>query len=91
MEEVVHLGHLIRPVKLEMKKVGTETVQEMKLPTTKKEMRGFLGLEGADRRFVKVFAKISKPFTDLTKNETPTVFTEMFWKLGKLSSSLRRH
>ena len=70
--EVKYLGHLIgsgchRPDPDRLK-----AVSEMKPPATKKELRQMLGFFSYYRAYVKDFARIAKPLTDLTGKNQPT-------------------
>ena len=71
--EVVYLGHLIKPGRLEMLSARVDALKLIELPRTKKEMRSFLGLASFYRRFIKRFAKMAKPLHDLTTDRTPSV------------------
>ena len=63
-------------VKPEMNKL--EAVENFPVPKTKKEVRSFLGLTGYYRRFVKDYAAMAVPLTNLTRKEYPetVVWTE---------------
>ena len=71
MTECVYLGHVVGNgiVRPEMTKV--EAVEQFPTPSTKKEVRQFLGLAGYYRRFIPEFASIAAPITDLTRKEKP--------------------
>lgn len=65
--EVSYLGHrigsgTIRPEQDKMDKIRNST-----RPTTKKQVRSFLGLVGFYRRFIRDFADMALPLTNLTK------------------------
>ena len=61
------MGHVIssRGISTDPKKVSD--VQQWPTPTCVKEVRGFLGLAGYYRKFVKDFGLINKPLTTLLK------------------------
>jgi hypothetical protein len=44
-------------------------VLSWKAPTSVSDIQSFLGLAGNYRRFIKEFSKISKPMTELLKND----------------------
>eukprot|EP00112_Aurelia_sp_Birch-Aquarium-sp1_P010237 Seg2195.9 transcript_id=Seg2195.9/GoldUCD/mRNA.D3Y31 product="Retrovirus-related Pol polyprotein from transposon 17.6" pseudo=true protein_id=Seg2195.9/GoldUCD/D3Y31 len=55
----------------------TESTKSYKRPTTKKELRGFLGLAGFHRAFIPNFADISAPLNGLTNDKVPFIWTDM--------------
>lgn len=55
----------------------TESIESYKRPTTKKELRGFLGLAGFYRAFIPNFADISAPLNGLTNDNVPFIWTDM--------------
>jgi hypothetical protein len=46
-----------------------QDVLNWKAPTSVSDIRSFLGLAGYYRRFIEGFLKISKPMTELLKND----------------------
>ena len=71
MSECSYLGHVIGSgrVKPEINKV--ECVRAFPIPQTKKDVRSFHGLTGYYRCFIKDYASLAAPLTDLTKKNHP--------------------
>lgn len=69
--QLEYLGHVvghgvIQPVEGKMDKIRNAV-----RPTTKRQIRGFLGLAGFYRRFVPHFSDIALPLTNATKGDRP--------------------
>ena len=66
-EEVEYLGHIIskKGVKVDPKKI--RAITEWPKPKNISKLRGFLGLAGYYRRFVKNYAHLTTPVTNLLK------------------------
>nr|GEW66149.1 putative reverse transcriptase [Tanacetum cinerariifolium] len=66
-EDVVFLGHVITSEGVQVEQEKISAVQSWPIPTTVKEVCGFLGLTGYYRRFVKNYGLIARPLIALTK------------------------
>ena len=70
-QEVKYLGHIIGSGKHRPDPDRLRVVEEMKVPTTKKQLRQMMGLFSYYRSYVKNFAMIAKPLTDMTAARKP--------------------
>jgi hypothetical protein len=57
-----YLGHTIGPQGLGMEDTKVQAILQWPTPKNVKELRGFLGLAGYYRRFIRDFGKITQPF-----------------------------
>ncbi|GAU27517.1 hypothetical protein TSUD_147110 [Trifolium subterraneum] len=81
---VEYLGHVITKEGVSTDPNKIQVVSSWPLPSSVKQLRGFLGLAGYYRRFVKDFGKIAKPLNDMLKKyafhwsiEATQAFTEL--------------
>lgn len=75
-QEIHYLGHILssRGVHTDPDKVSA--VMHWPQPTSIKELRGFLGLAGFYRKFVRHFAILARPLTNLLKKHALFVWTD---------------
>ena len=70
-KEVPFLGHIITPEGIKSNSDKIEAIIKYPIPKTQTEVRTYLGLTDFYRKFIKNYAKISKPLSDtLTKKKT---------------------
>jgi hypothetical protein len=67
--EVDYLGHIVSYSGVHMDANKIRDVLEWPTPTNIKQLRGFLGLTGYYRRFIKAYAQLAGPLTDLLKKD----------------------
>jgi hypothetical protein len=68
--EVDFLGHIVTAEGVKVQDDKVSTVREWPTPETVSHIRQFLGLSGYYRKFIKNYASIAKPMSDLTKKTT---------------------
>ena len=61
------LGHVVGQGHVKLQEEKAKAILNSKRPSTKKQLRSFLGTVGFYRRFIDKYAEVAKPLTDLTK------------------------
>jgi hypothetical protein len=74
--ELEFLGHIVGAEGIKVDPRKTETVRQWPTPKNVSHVRSFLGLANYFRKFIKDFAKIAYPMTELTKKDTPWTWTD---------------
>uniref|UniRef100_A0A1B6E8Y4 RNA-directed DNA polymerase n=1 Tax=Clastoptera arizonana TaxID=38151 RepID=A0A1B6E8Y4_9HEMI len=68
-KEVAYLGHIVTQDGVKPNPDKIKVIKNYPIPKTTKQIKGFLGLLGYYRKFIKNFAKITKPFTNCLKKD----------------------
>lgn len=69
LEQVEYLGHVVSAQGVHMDQTKVQAILQWPTPTNVKQLRGFLGLSGYYRRFIKQYASLAKPLIDLLKKD----------------------
>lgn len=62
--QIAYLGHVISDHGVAVDNEKSKAVEAWSIPSTLKELRGFLGLVGYYRKFIKGFASITSPLIE---------------------------
>ncbi|KAK4401681.1 Retrovirus-related Pol polyprotein from transposon.6 [Sesamum angolense] len=74
VDQGIVLGHVISSRGIEVDKAKVDLIVNLPYPTSVREIRSFLGHAGFYRRFIKDFAKIAQPLSQLLQKDANFVF-----------------
>ncbi|GBG77379.1 hypothetical protein CBR_g23710 [Chara braunii] len=72
---VIYLGHVISGDGLAPEAAKVAAIQDWPQPQTVRDVRSFLGLASCYRKFVRNFSAVAAPLTNLTKKDTPFLWS----------------
>lgn len=67
VKELVYLGHIVTPDGVRPDPDKVEAVKSWPIPNSLRQVRAFLGFTGYYRRFIRLYAQIASPITNLLR------------------------
>ena len=74
-KKIDYLGHTLSDRGIEVNDLKVRSIKNYPTPKDKKQIKSFLGLSGFYRNFIKNYATVATPLTNLLKEDTPFVWT----------------
>jgi transposase InsO family protein len=74
--EVVYLGHVVNEEGVAPDPSKVKAIREFPRPKKVRDIRAFLGLSGYYRAFIRNYAAMSRPLTQLTKKDEKFIWTD---------------
>ena len=75
--EIAYLGHVLSERGLSTDPAKIQAISSWPVPMNVKALRGFLGLAGYYRKFMRHFSLIAKPLTDLLRKDSLFIWTSL--------------
>ncbi|KAL4126303.1 hypothetical protein QTP88_010525 [Uroleucon formosanum] len=89
--EIELLGHKVSNLGVKPLEKNIKAITQFPIPTKVKDVRAFVGLTSYYRKYIKNFAKIASPLTDLTKKDNKFHWNKSQDVFGYKESGLRFH
>lgn len=77
-KEIAFLGHIVTTEGVKPNPDKVKAIREFPIPRSRKEIKSFLGLLGYYRKFIKDFAKLTKPMTECLKKDKKIVLDDRY-------------
>eukprot|EP00760_Papus_ankaliazontas_P033251 PhM_4_TR6268/c0_g2_i1/m.83063 len=68
-DQIELLGHTVRHLSIKPGRLNANSLLKTRIPQTRKQLQGFLGLAGYFRKFVRNYAEKTKPLTELLRKD----------------------
>ena len=75
--EIAYLGHVLSECSLSTDPAKIQAISSWPVLVNAKALRGFLGLAGYYRKFIRHFSLIAKPLTDLLRKDLQFIWTSL--------------
>lgn len=92
-KETEYLGHVLTQNGIKPNPKKIKDISELKLPTTPKQIKSFLGITGFYRKFIKNYAKIAQPMTKYLRKDAKvnTLDSSYIYAFEQLKTLITSH